>query len=359
MYRYRHACMGVGTCTCMWRPEVGIHCLPQLLSNLIHRGRVSHLNAYSIDSSCLHSQLALKPLSVPHKENARGRGGRPHVPRLTGVLGIQIQIPALAWQACYHQTIFLSTPRSFCFLLSFWLLLSELMGSYSDARFLEWEHWLVWGRDWVSTVATLFLLTCYTLTAKTKSFGASRPILCPTWSRQQTSDEGWRERIVKSLLIASAVLWPMLVIKVLPLSHSVQINSFPTGLALSDTLLRNLGAFFLRNYLSGYRDGSVVRSTCFRPLCPKDQSLVPSTLIGLLTTNITPVLGDLTYCYDCYGHHGHLHTCGICSLPSMQIYKKREKVANKIWFFNHGSNVSSYGIPGTDSWDPNSIAFEA
>lgn len=147
MYRYRHACMGVGTCTwtCMWRPEVGIHCLPQLLSNLIHRGRVSHLNAYSIDSSCLHSQLALKPLSVPHKENARGRGGRPHVPRLTGVLGIQIQIPALAWQACYHQTIFLSTPRSFCFLLSFWLLLSELMGSYSDAWFLEWEHWLVWG----------------------------------------------------------------------------------------------------------------------------------------------------------------------------------------------------------------------
>lgn len=63
---------------------------------LIHRGRVSHLIAYTTDSSCLPSQLALKPLSVPHEESARGRGGRPYVPGLTGVLGIQIQIPALA-----------------------------------------------------------------------------------------------------------------------------------------------------------------------------------------------------------------------------------------------------------------------
>lgn len=297
MYRNRHACMGVGTCTwtCMWRPEVGIHCLPQLLSNLIHRGRVSHLNAYSTDSSCLHSQLALKPLSVPHKENARGRGGRAHVPRLTGVLGFQIQIPALAWQTCYHQTIFLSTPRSFCFLLSFWLLLSELMGLYSDAWFLEWEHWLVWGP--LLPLCSFSLVTL--LLQKWNPLGHPDPFYAPTWSRQQTSDEGWRERLLKSLLIASAVLWPTLVIKVLPLSHRVQINSFCTGLGLSDILLRNLGASWSPAYL--------------------------------------------------------WHTF-ITSHANLQ--KKREKVANKIWFFNHGSNVSSYGIPGTDSWDPNSIAFE-
>lgn len=101
--------------------------------------------------------------------------------------------------------------------------------------------------------------------------------------------------MLKSLLITSTVLWPTLVIKVLPLSHRVQINFFCTGWGLSDILLRNLGAFFLRNHLSGCRDSSVVRSACL--FSPKDQSLVPSTLLGLPTTNTTPVLGDLTYCY--------------------------------------------------------------
>lgn len=114
MYRYRHACMGVGTCawTCMWRPEVGIPCLPQLLSTLsieveyldwthtplIHLVYLASL----LWSPCLCLMRRVLEVQVGYYTSLDWQG----------FWGSRFRSLHLRGKHVTHQTIFLSTPRS-------------------------------------------------------------------------------------------------------------------------------------------------------------------------------------------------------------------------------------------------------
>lgn len=114
MYGYRHACMGVGTCawTCMWRSEVGIPCLPQLLSILSTEAEyLIWTHTPLIHRVCLAS-LLWSPCPCFIRRMLGVEVGDHTYPNWQGFWGSRFRSLHLPGKHVTHQTIFLSTPRS-------------------------------------------------------------------------------------------------------------------------------------------------------------------------------------------------------------------------------------------------------